>query len=717
MKKILFAILFLISYTVFPQSSTSSINTRITDSITTNNGRQITGAILNRLLKDMNGSYVNKTTDAYVKGATTPLSVTSNTVSISKATTSANGYLDSTDWDTFNNKGVGSVTTVTVSTNAGVSGVVTNPTSTPSIAITLGDITPSSVVTPSLTANIGTFTTVTTSTVTVHNGLGYYSNSALTHGMTRLFPTNVYGAIEEVNTDGGLLINGLSDSARTSGLALRGIVGGGTASTPAVRMAGYLKSGDTVTSVHDTSALFMLTNANVSTKMAMLGSGSTGFGTQSPAVSSLLDLTSTTKGFLPPRMTTVQRDAIVSPTNGLVIYNTTTGLFNGYQGGAWSAIGTNFFTQGSAYTYLTSTTDLFQVGSSSSLGASLGVKGQGATSGTTNLKGTNSSGSVLYEIKDNGQFSIGLSATAGDELAVAIGTRANAVRSSTTVGADAGLAMVIPAYNNCLFGYQCGKVLNSATACSLYGAESGIGLTTGINNSFFGYRCALAISTGQYNAIFGSRAAQSAGSASSFNSYFGEACGLAITGDNNTMAGFASGLNTATTSNAVYLGYYSGAYETGSGKLFIDGLNRTNEATARTNSMIYGVFNATVTSQTLALNAKVAINGKFLIQQGTDVASVAGAMTLPLDGNVFEVTGTNAITLISNVGWQNGAEVTLVFTSTATLTNGTATSGTDIIIKLAGAANFVASADDSITLTLCEIGGVQAWREKCRSVN
>ena len=46
--------------------------------------------------------------------------------------------------------------------------------------------------------------------------------------------------------------------------------------------------------------------------------------------SALLTLNSTTKGFLPPRMTTTQRDAIASPTQGLIIHNTTTEQLNGY---------------------------------------------------------------------------------------------------------------------------------------------------------------------------------------------------------------------------------------------------------------------------------------------------------------------------------------------------------------------------------------------------
>lgn len=104
-------------------------------------------------------------------------------------------------------------------------------------------------------------------------------------------------------------------------------------------------------------------------------------------------------------------------------------------------------------------------------------------------------------------------------------------------------------------------------------------------------------------------------------------------------------------------------------------------------------------------------------KQGNDVASVAGAITLGLDGNTFEITGTNSITLISNISWQNGASVTLIFTSTATLVDGTANSGTDIGMELAGNADFSATADDVLVLKLCEIGGTQRWREVSRSAN
>ena len=67
-----------------------------------------------------------------------------------------------------------------------------------------------------------------------------------------------------------------------------------------------------------------------------------GIGTSSPAATSVLDLTSTTKGMLVPRMTATEKSAISSPATGLLIYQTdgTTGFYY-YTGSAWTGLSTS----------------------------------------------------------------------------------------------------------------------------------------------------------------------------------------------------------------------------------------------------------------------------------------------------------------------------------------------------------------------------------------
>ena len=64
--------------------------------------------------------------------------------------------------------------------------------------------------------------------------------------------------------------------------------------------------------------------------------GNVGIGTNSPA--SPLEVASTTGGVIMPRMTTTQMNAISSPTDGEMIYNTTENKFYGRANGAWTAL-------------------------------------------------------------------------------------------------------------------------------------------------------------------------------------------------------------------------------------------------------------------------------------------------------------------------------------------------------------------------------------------
>ena len=57
-----------------------------------------------------------------------------------------------------------------------------------------------------------------------------------------------------------------------------------------------------------------------------------------PDNSAMLDVKSSTKGFLPPRMTTVEMNVILSPATGLLVYNTTVNSLYWFDGSAWKRI-------------------------------------------------------------------------------------------------------------------------------------------------------------------------------------------------------------------------------------------------------------------------------------------------------------------------------------------------------------------------------------------
>ena len=58
-----------------------------------------------------------------------------------------------------------------------------------------------------------------------------------------------------------------------------------------------------------------------------------------PDAKAMLDIASTTSGLLIPRMTTVQRDAIATPTVGLQVFNLTTNTVDVFRGVTWEATG------------------------------------------------------------------------------------------------------------------------------------------------------------------------------------------------------------------------------------------------------------------------------------------------------------------------------------------------------------------------------------------
>ncbi len=74
---------------------------------------------------------------------------------------------------------------------------------------------------------------------------------------------------------------------------------------------------------------------------SLVANAQVGIGTKTPVASSMLDITSTTKGFLMPRMLTAERTAIVSPVAGLQVFDTTSNTIWFFDGTAWKDSGTS----------------------------------------------------------------------------------------------------------------------------------------------------------------------------------------------------------------------------------------------------------------------------------------------------------------------------------------------------------------------------------------
>ena len=122
----------------------------------------------------------------------------------------------------------------------------------------------------------------------------------------------------------------VQDSAGTDLLKVRDdgwIEGISTLNSISVRVSGALQIGSTNFKVDNTNTYFQSQYTN-----NVFGGTST-----DGDASALVTMKSTTQGFLPPRMTDAERDAIATPAAGLMIYDTTNNQMNYWNGSTWIA--------------------------------------------------------------------------------------------------------------------------------------------------------------------------------------------------------------------------------------------------------------------------------------------------------------------------------------------------------------------------------------------
>jgi Pectate lyase superfamily protein len=90
-------------------------------------------------------------------------------------------------------------------------------------------------------------------------------------------------------------------------------------------------------------------------------------------------------------------------------------------------------------------------------------------------------------------------------------------------------------------------------------------------------------------------------------------------------------------------------------------------------------------------------SSRFELAQGAAVAA-ANDLTLGLDGNLFSITGNTTINAITTANWQAGSRIAFIFTGTPTLKHNTAGGAGTAKILLSGSVDYVAAANDYISL-------------------
>jgi hypothetical protein len=306
-----------------------------------------------------------------------------------------------------------------------------------------------------------------------------------------------------------------------------------------------------------------------------------GIGTTTPDNSAVLEINSSDKGLLIPRMSLQQRNAINNPADGLMVYQT------GDKGGF-------YFFEGKTNEWKPIT----------EAKAVAGVDGdwtlQGNSAGATDFIGTTNDRSLKFKVNNVSSGSIntargGANTYLGFSSGVSVVGSANVALGYEALVGGAGSS-------NVAIGFRALKVNNGGTsnlglgnaslqANTTGSANVGIGSATLLLNTIGGSNTA--IGTSVLNKITGNSNNNVAIGTSSMIAKTGGSNNIGIgvstlrgnlTGSNNTAIGYEAGRNATGTSN-VYLGYQAGLDETASNKLYIAN-------TSTTTPLIYGDFNA-----------------------------------------------------------------------------------------------------------------------------
>lgn len=194
----------------------------------------------------------------------------------------------------------------------------------------------------------------------------------------------------------------------------------------------------------------------------------------------------------------------------------------------------------------------------------------------------------------------------------------------TLVGGYAGNAATT-ASGMTAVGYQAAQLATTAFNMTAVGESAGRGNVSGGGSTYLGYQAGFGSSTAAFVTAVGSQSLEAGGAGSS--TALGALSGQGATGTNN-----------------LFLGAFAGQFETASNTLLLDTFGRANEATQRTNAMLYGTFASVPESQRLTANA--------LFRPAQIPTANRPAWAAGLRGFVYFDTTTNKLVLAGASAWE-----------------------------------------------------------------
>jgi len=194
---------------------------------------------------------------------------------------------------------------------------------------------------------------------------------------------------------------------------------------------------------------------------------------------------------------------------------------------------------------------------------------------------------------------------------------------------------------------------------TIVGAQANYSNLSGVGNTIMGFQAGYN-NLASYNDAFGNFALFSTTTGTSNVAIGAGALYSNQTGSSNTAIG-AGSLSAATQGGNVALGYFAGYYATTANEFYVNNRNLANNTTEKTDSLVYGAFNATAANQIYRINARIVSGQNIPLNIKTAAPTIASASSISPTTAIVFVSGTAAIDAINVPSWmEGGAQITLI---------------------------------------------------------